>query len=70
MGNRFAAPQLFALMLTNYNLRAVGTCKTNRIRFDSDGLMINKSSGRGTYIKKVDAKLGMDITRWKDSTIL
>ena len=70
MDNRYTAPQPFALMLTNYNLRTVDTCKANRIGIDSDGLMINKSSGRGTYIKKVDAKLGMDITRWKDSTIL
>ena len=29
MDNRYAAPQLFALMLTNCNIRAVGTCKAN-----------------------------------------
>ena len=30
MDNRYAAPQLLALMLTNYNIRAVGSCKANR----------------------------------------
>ena len=30
MDNRYAAPQLFALLKTNYNIRGVGTCKANR----------------------------------------
>ena len=29
MDNRYACPQLLALMLTNYNVRGVGTCKAN-----------------------------------------
>ena len=29
MDNRYAAPQLLALRLTNYNIRTVGTCKAN-----------------------------------------
>ena len=34
MDNRYAAPQPFALMLTNYNTRVVGTCKANRKGFE------------------------------------
>ena len=36
MDNCYAAPQLITLMLTNYNSRALGTCKANRIGFESD----------------------------------
>ena len=70
MDNRYASPQLFALMLTNYNVRGVGTCKANRIGFDSDSIQISKSCDRGTFARKVDPRLGMVITRWKDSKIL
>ena len=70
MDNRYASPQLLALMLTNYNVRGVGTCKANRIGFDSDSIQISKSCDRGTFARKVDPRLGMVITRWKDSKIL
>eukprot|EP00957_Ditylum_brightwellii_P044955 3409988-Ditylum_brightwellii.AAC.1 len=29
MDNRYAAPQLFAIMATNWNICAIGTCKAN-----------------------------------------
>ena len=67
MDNRYAAPQLFALMLTNYNIRAVGTCKANRKGFESDRLQLDKKANRGTYVRLHDKRLGMIITRWKDS---
>ena len=70
MDNRYAAPQLLALMMTNYNVRAVGTCKANRIGFDSDKIVIDDKADRGTYRRLVDKRLGMVITRWKDSKIL
>ena len=63
-------PQLFALMLTSYNLRAVGTCKANRIGFDLDKLNMDKLCERGIFVRKVDSRLGMVMTRWKDSKIL
>ena len=67
MDNRYAAPQLLALMLTNYNIRAVGTCKANRKGFDSDALQLPKDAARGDFKRLHDKRLGMVITRWKDS---
>ena len=70
MDNKYAAPQLFALMLTDYNIRGVGICKANRIGFDSDAIQISKSCSRGTFERKLDHRLIMVITRWKDNKIL
>ena len=70
MDNRYASPQVFALMLSSYNLRAVGTCRANRIGFDIDQLPLDRLSARGTFVRKVDPRLGMIMTRWKDSKIL
>lgn len=70
MDNRYTAPQLLALMLTNWNLRGVGTCRANRKGFASKELELDKSSTRGSFVRKVDKRLGMVITRWKDSKIL
>ena len=70
MDNRYAAPQLLALMLTNYNIRAVGTCKANRVEFASEELKIPSNAKRGHYARLVDKRLGMVITRWKDYTNL
>ena len=67
MDNRYAAPQLFALMLTNYNIRGVGTCKANRLGFESEQLQLKKDARRGSYMRLHDKRLGMIITRWKDS---
>ena len=50
MDNRYAAPQLFALMLTNYNIRAVGTCKANRVGFESEALKLPTNAKRGDYM--------------------
>ena len=70
MDNRYAAPQLLALILTNYNIRAVGTCKANRVGFDSAKLPVANNATRGTYARVVDKRLGMVISRWKDSKVL
>ena len=67
MDNRYAAPQLLALMLTNYNIRAVGTYKANRVGFESEALKTPSNSKRGDYVRLVDKRLGMVITRWKAS---
>ena len=67
MDNRYAAPQLFALMLTNYNIRAVGTCKANQTGFKSDALQLPKKAEEGEYKRLVDKRLGMVTTRWRDS---
>ena len=70
MDNRYTAPQLLALMVTNWNLRGVGTCKANRKGFASSKLVIQKSAERGAHVRLVDKRLGMVITRWKDSKVL
>ena len=67
MDNRYAAPQLLALMLTNYNIRAVGTCKANHKGFESEALQLPKDAARGDFKRLHDKRLGMVITRWKDS---
>ena len=38
MDNKFAAPQLLAIMLTNYNIRGVGTCKASKTGHESERL--------------------------------
>ena len=70
MDNRYTAPQLLALMETNYNIRGCGTCRANRKAFDSDRLKLNSSCERGIFKRLVDKRLGMVITRWKDSKVL
>ena len=67
MDNQYTAPQLLALMQTSYNISGCGTCGGNRKGFDSDRLKFNSIHERGTFNRLVDKKLGMVITRWKDS---
>ena len=68
--SRYACPQLFAILLKEYDVRGGGTCKSNRIGFDSNKLPLANSAERGSFIRVVDKRLGMVITRWKDSKIL
>ena len=70
MDNRYAAPQLLAIMLTNYNIRGVGTCKASRTGYDSERLLLEKNQERGSFKRLVDPRLGMVITRWRDSKTL
>ena len=70
MDNRYAAPQLLALMLTNNNIRAVGTWKANHVGFESTELFVPRNASRATYVRLVDKILDMVISRWKDSKIL
>jgi len=67
MENRYAAPQLFVLMLTNYNIRTVGICRANRVGFESEALKLPKEEIRGTYKRLLDRRLGMVTARWRDS---
>ena len=57
-------------MLTNWNLREVGTCKVNRKGFASNNLPLHNKAQRGSFVRLVDKRLGMVITRWKDSKIV
>jgi len=66
MDNWYTTLQLLALMLTNWNLRGVGICRANRKGFASKDLVLDKNSKRGSFVRKVEKKLGMVITRWKD----
>ena len=70
MDNRYAAPQLLALMSKEWNIRAVGICQANRKGFPSAMLSLSNSSDRGSFMRLVDKILGMVATRWKDSRIL
>ena len=62
MNNRYVASQFLALMLTNYNIHGVGTCKANLKGFASHLLQLD-SPEQGTFKKSVDSCLGMVITR-------
>ena len=70
MDNRYAAPQLLALMSKEWNIRGVGTCKANRKGFPTKELALSDASDRGSFVRLVDKRLGMVATRWKDSRIL
>ena len=70
MDNRYACPQLFAILHASYNIRAVGTCKANRKGFASDKMNVKNNAKRGTHVRLVDDRLGMVISRWKDSKVL
>ena len=70
MDNRYACPQLLALLLTNYNVRGVGTCRAGRKGFPKNELTLDDKSDRGTFVRLVDKRLGMVATRWKDSKTL
>ena len=61
MDNRYAAPQLLALMLTNHNIRAVGTCKAYHKGFNSDALQLLKDAAIGEFKRLYDKRLGMVI---------
>ena len=70
MDYQYCAPQLMALILTNWNLRGVGTCRANRKGFTSNNLSLHNKSQRGSFVRLVARRLGMVTTRWKDSKIL
>ena len=54
MDNRYACPYLLALILTNYNVRGVGTCKANWKGFSSNKLPMDNKAYRGTFTRLVD----------------
>ena len=70
MDNRYAAPQLLALMTTNYNICPVSTYKVNRIGFKVDGLKLEKNAERGSFKRLVDKRLRIIITPLTDSKTL
>ena len=70
MDNRYAAPQLFALMTTEWNIRGVGTCTAKRKGYPSNHLKLAQNAERGSFVRLVDERLGLVVTRWKDSKIL
>ena len=70
MDIQYADPKLFSMMESNYNLRAVVTCRDNRKLFDSEQLRLNKNCDRGTFKILVYKRLGMVIKIWKESKIL
>ena len=45
----YAAPQIFALMDSDYNLREVETRRANRKVSDSEKLLLDKRCDRGTF---------------------
>ena len=54
MDNRNATPQLFVRMLTNCNIRAVGTCKANWVGFNSEALKLPTNEiGRASCRERV-----------------
>eukprot|EP00957_Ditylum_brightwellii_P044274 3359032-Ditylum_brightwellii.AAC.1 len=58
MDNRYATPQLFAIMAMNWNTCAVDNCKANRKEFDLGALKMDNASRRD-YLYLVDDKVGV-----------
>ena len=54
MDNRYAAPQLLAMVATTWSIRGVGTCKANRKGFAFDKSPMNNNTVRGSYYRLVD----------------
>ena len=50
MDNRYAAPHLFELMSTNYNIRGMGTYdKAYQLGFELEQLQMQNDAGRESY---------------------
>ena len=72
VGNVHAAPQSFAIMLTNCKFGGSGTYNVNRVGCDSESckfpnFQISKLCDRGTFVRKVVKRLGIVISIWKES---
>ena len=63
MDNQYYDPQLFELMERSYNMRGVGTCRSNRKGFYYEHLLMNKHVIEEYSKFLVDKSIGMDITR-------
>ena len=50
MDNQYGAPQLFAMMTTEWNICAVGTCTAKRKGFPSDKLKLPQNVERGSFV--------------------
>ena len=46
MDNRYVVQQLFALTMTNYNVRAIGMYKANRTGFKAEALQLHLKTQR------------------------
>ena len=70
MDNRYATPQLFSRILTNYSIRGLGTYKANRIGSNTVALKMKKTRDMGAYVRTFNKRVGMVITRLKYSKLL
>ena len=57
-------------MLTNYNIRGVGTCNASQTGYESKRLQLENKTERGSFKMLVDPRLGRVMTRWRDSKTL
>ena len=65
----YASTHLLAFMNSEWNIRAIGTCKANQIGFDSEAMKLENKVERGSFIQLVGKWLGMVTCRWKDSKV-
>ena len=70
--NRYAAPELCALLQEELNVYSAGTCRANRIGFPGKDprLVLSSRAERGTFQRLYCARFNMIATRWKDSKTL
>ena len=70
MDNIYGSTIFSSTMAYSLNIHTVGTFKYDRKGFDSEALNLDNNCECGTFIIQYDRRLGMVITRWKDSIII
>ena len=59
--NIYKSPHLLEFMTSEWNIRAVGAFRENRIGFDSEALNLDSKIERGSFSWLVEKQLGMVI---------
>ena len=69
LDNRYACPELLVNLLFRYEIRAAGTCRTNRKGWQKDKFTMPKNAPRGTMLQQYDEKNQLLEIQWKDSKV-
>ena len=70
MDNIYGSTIFSSTMASSLNIHTVGIFIYDRKGFDSEALNLDNNCECGTFIIQYDRRLGMVITRWKDSIII
>ena len=72
MDNRYAAPELFVVLLEIHDIYASGTTRSNRIGYpkDDERLTVPRGAERGEFKMVVDWSNQLAAIEWKDSKVV